>query len=86
MTEAQRRMLALLGTKRSPFPPGILGCELWRPESPTAKPQSYARPAGNLLNALRRLGFARWTKCWGSRQWGWEITAAGVAALEAAIK
>lgn len=82
MSEAQRRMLALLSTKTSPFPPGILGCELWKPGSPVAKPQSYARPAGKLLRALQRLGYAEWTPCWGStRQWGWQITAKGRKAI-----
>lgn len=81
LSKSQKRMLILLDSKISPFPPGVLGCELWKPGSPTAKPQSYARPAGRLLNALQRLGYAKRETCWGMRQWGWVITRAGRIAL-----
>lgn len=77
LTRAQRAMLAILDTKSTPFPPGILGAEMWAPKSTSRKPQHYARPAGNVLKRLESFGYVRQARLFGSRAFGWEITGFG---------
>jgi hypothetical protein len=79
MTDIERRMLNLLDPE-TPCRPGWLGSELWADTSEVARmPQAYARPAGKVLNKLRKRGWANWVRRYDD--WGWIITASGLLRL-----
>ena len=73
MTDIERRMLQLLDTDR-PTKPGFLGTVLWANPN-QRQPQAFARPAGKVLNGLKRRGWTIWVHQ--PHDWGWIITAAG---------
>ena len=80
MTDIERRMLEELRDRDgAPIGPGYLGTQLWD-NANQRKPQAFARPAGRVLNRLKRQGYAAWIQT--ETGWGWIITSAGERALE----
>ena len=86
-SDVEWRLLVLLGgvSDGRASRPGNLGIEIWsrKPDTPHRKPQHYARSAGKALRSLERRGYA---ECRSDRggEFGWMITAAGLAAIGAA--
>ena len=76
LSEAQRRMMLILDDEGAG--PGHLGEKLWG--NGYRNSQSYARPAGSVLHALRRKGLAQWGADHETNyysRWGWRLTVAG---------
>lgn len=81
MTAADRRALELLCSKQYLVRPGSFGAELWgigKGGGNCSCP--FARQAGKVLNRLRWLGYAEWTRP-SADFWGWIATPAGRLAL-----
>ena len=81
LTDAQQKMLGILAAQKRPCGPQYLGEQMWPHRyrgSNCSAP--YARPAGKLLNALKRLELAEHVHQ-GDLWWGWQITPAGRRAL-----
>lgn len=76
LTDPQRRMLALLHPE-VPRRPGWLGREMWGDGNESLR--TYARPACNVLYALRGKGLAHEENSPG--WYGWVITEAGRGVL-----
>lgn len=79
LSKAQRSVLLVLDDQ--PSGPGYIGNMVWG--NGYRKPQSYARTAGKVLNALRAKGLAEWG---GGNDWGWVLTMAGEKLAESLRK
>ena len=77
LTVFEERALALLVEQTRLVGPGWFGSELWPDTRRTTS--AFARPAGRVLNRLRKLGLAEYTAEGPDRrsQWGWRATPAG---------
>lgn len=67
LTDIERRMLDLLDFS-APTRPGFLGSCLWG-RSAHRMPQHYARPAGRVLNGLRKKKLVTYVAS--KDAWGW---------------